>query len=76
MRISIRGGFPLLCNFYLRTHVNFTRVNKIRAMYGKLHVNVKVEPSSTFTFTGGVLTENGTLHIMVEARSPECIRNC
>ena len=33
-------------------------------MYERSRVNVKVEPRSTFTFTGGVLTENGTLHIM------------
>ena len=35
----------------MRSHVNFTRVNKIETMYGSSRVNVKVEPRSTFTFT-------------------------
>ena len=34
------------------TYVNFTRVNKIEAMYGRSHVNVKVETRSTFTPRG------------------------
>ena len=42
-----KGGFPLSRNFHVRTHVNFTRVNKIEAMYGKSGVNVKVESCST-----------------------------
>ena len=29
-----KGGFPLLRNFYVSTHVNFMGVNKIKAMYG------------------------------------------
>ena len=37
------------------THVNFTRVNKIEAMYGRSRVSVKVERGSTFTFTCGLL---------------------
>ena len=37
--IETKGGFPLSSNFYVRTQINFTRVN------------VKVEPRSTFTFT-------------------------
>ena len=49
-----KGGFPLLRNFYVSTHVNFMRVNKIKAMYGRSRVNVKVEPRSTFTLTRGV----------------------
>ena len=36
------------------THVNFTRVNEIEAMYGRSRVNVKVERGSTFTFTRGL----------------------
>ena len=48
------GGFPLSRNFYVRTHVNFTRVNKIETMYGRPHVNVNVEPCSTFTITLGL----------------------
>ena len=27
--------FPLSRNLYVRTHVNFTRVNKIEAAYGR-----------------------------------------
>ena len=49
-----KGGFPLLRNFYVSTHVNFMRVNKIKAMNGRSRVNVKVEPRSTFTLTRGV----------------------
>ena len=30
------------------------RINKIKAMYGRSRVNVKVEPRSTFTLTRGV----------------------
>ena len=47
----IHGWFPLLCYFHVRTHVHFTRLNKVDAMYERSHVNVKVEPGSTFTFT-------------------------
>ena len=36
----------------MRTHVNYTRVNRIKTMYGRSRVNV--EPSSTFTFTRGL----------------------
>ena len=39
----------------MHTHVNFMRINKIETMYGRSHVNVKVEPRSIFTFTGGLL---------------------
>ena len=35
--------------FYVRT-----RVNKTETMYGRSRVNIKVEPRSTFTFTGGL----------------------
>ena len=38
----------------VRTHVNFTRVNKLEAMYEVSRVNVKVERRSTFTFTRGL----------------------
>ena len=41
-------------NFYVRTHVNFTRVNKIETMHVRSRVNVKVERRSTFTFMGGL----------------------
>ena len=44
----------LSLNFYTRTHVNFTRVNKIEAMYGRSRVRVKVERGLTFTFTRGL----------------------
>ena len=46
----VKGGFPLSRNFYVGMQVNYTRVNKIEAFYGRLRVNVKVEPRSTFTF--------------------------
>ena len=38
-----KGRFPLAHNFYLRTPVNFTRVNKVETMYGRSRVNAKVE---------------------------------
>ena len=41
-------------NFYPRTNVNFTHVNKIEAMYGRSSVSVKVERGLTFTFTRGL----------------------
>ena len=44
-------GFPLSRNFHVRTHVNFTLVNKIGAMYERPRVNVKVDRGLTFTFT-------------------------
>ena len=50
---SGKGGFPLSRNFYVLTHVIFTRINKIGTMYGRSRVNVKVEPRSTFTFARG-----------------------
>ena len=45
-----KSGFPPSRNFYVRTHINFTRVNEIETMYGRSRVNVKVEPRSTFKF--------------------------
>ena len=41
-------------NFYTRTHVNFTRVNKVKAMYGRSRVSVKVKRGSSFIFTRGL----------------------
>ena len=38
-----KGGFTLSRIFSVRTHVNFTRVNKIEAMCERPRVNVKVE---------------------------------
>ena len=35
----------------MRTHVNFTSVNIVEAMYERPRVNGKVERGSTFTFT-------------------------
>ena len=35
----------------MHTHVHFTRLNKLEAMYRRSHVNVKVEPGSAITFT-------------------------
>ena len=44
------GGFPQSRNFYVSTHVNFTRVNKIEAMYRRSRVNIKVGPRSTCVY--------------------------
>ena len=52
--IETKGGFPLSSNFYGRTQIHFTRVNRLEAMYGRSRVNVKVEPRSAFTFTHGL----------------------
>ena len=54
LRLHYLGGFPLSRNFYVSRHVNFTRVNKIEAMYRRSCINVKVEPRSPFTFTRGL----------------------
>ena len=54
VRHSDKGGFPLSRNFYVRTRLNFTRINEIEKMYGRSRVKVKVEPRSTFTFTRGL----------------------
>ena len=35
----------------MRTHVHFKGLNKVDGMYERSHVNVKVEPGSTITFT-------------------------
>ena len=42
-----KGGFPQSRNVSARTHVKFTRVNEIEAMYERPRVNVKVERGST-----------------------------
>ena len=39
-------------SFSVRTHVKFTCVNEIEAMYERPPVNAKVERGLTFTFTG------------------------
>jgi len=39
-----KGGFLLSRNFYVRTRVRFTCVNKLEAMYKRLRLYVKVEP--------------------------------
>ena len=44
------GGFPQSRKFYVSTHVNFTRVNKIEAMYRRSRVNIKVGPRSTCVY--------------------------
>ena len=44
-----KGGFPASCNFYVRRLFSFKYVYKIRAMYQRWCVNVKLEPRSTFT---------------------------
>ena len=45
------GWFPLSRYFFVRTHVKFTRVNEIEAIYETLRINVKVERGWTFKFT-------------------------
>ena len=55
MMNASKGGFPLSRNFQVRTQVNFTRVNKIEAMYRTSRVNLKVEPRSSLTFTCDLL---------------------
>ena len=52
--MCIRVDFHSCANFYVSTHVNFTRVHKIEAMYRWSRVNVKVEPRSFFTFARGL----------------------
>ena len=52
--MCIRVDFHSCVNFYVSTHVNFTRVHKIEAMYRRSRVNVKVEPRSFFTFARGL----------------------
>ena len=51
-----KGGFPLPRNFYLRTRVKFTCVNKTKAMYERLRVNVIVYRGSTFKVTHDLFT--------------------
>ena len=51
MEINLNGEFPPSRNFSVRTHVNFTRVNKMETMYGRSRVYVKAEPRSPFTLT-------------------------
>ena len=43
------SSFPLSCNFSVRIHVKFTRLNEIEAMYESPRANVKDE--RTFMFT-------------------------
>ena len=40
--INLQGGFPLSRNFYVRTRVKLTCVNKIEAMYEEPRVNLKL----------------------------------
>ena len=49
--VHVQGGFPLSRNFYLRTGVKLTCVNKTEAMYGRSRINVKAELRPTFTFS-------------------------
>ena len=64
-----RDGFPLTRNLHVSTHANFTRVNKIEAMYGKSRVNVKVERDSTFFFPASL-----PLYILFPRVKFTCIR--
>ena len=48
---SKRAFIRFMRNFNVCTHLNFTRENKIEAMYGRSRVNAKAEPNLTFQFT-------------------------
>jgi len=43
-----KGGFQQSHNFHIRTQINFTHINKIEALHGKICVNGRVERRSTF----------------------------
>lgn len=43
-----KSGFPLSLNFHVRMH------NKKEAICGRLHINIEVEPCSTFVFMHGL----------------------
>ena len=66
----------LSLNFYTRTHVNFTRVNKIEAMYGRSRVRVKVERGLTSTFTRGLsyIASISFMHVNVTCVRTEKLR--
>ena len=56
----LNNYIPMSRNFYVRKHVNFTRVNKIEAsklMYARSRVNVRVELRSTSTSTCAVFMQ-------------------
>lgn len=57
-------------NICVRVHVNVKRLNKIKAMYGGLHVYVKVEPLTTFTFTHARLRDSGNPVIVTKISNP------
>ena len=58
-------------DFHCRTHVTFTRVNKIEAVYERLSVNVKVDVAQLFTFTRDTLYTVSILYMRVKFT---CIR--
>ena len=64
-------------NFYAPTHVNFTRVNKIEAMYGRSRVSMKVERGLTFTFTRGLsyIASISFMHVRLTCVGTEKLRN-
>ena len=49
--VYLKGGLPLLCNFYMLMHVTFLHLNKIEMMYERLIVNIEVHRGSALTFT-------------------------
>ena len=49
--VHVKGGFPLLRNFHVRTSVKLACVNKTEAMYGRSRTNVKAELRPTFMFS-------------------------
>ena len=50
-RQLLKGGFPLSRYFYVRMHLNGTRISKIGAVYelSRVNVNLGEVPLSTFT---------------------------
>ena len=66
-----------VANFYTRTHVNFTRVNKIEAMYGRSRVSMKVERGLTFIFTRGLsyIVSISFMHLKITCVLTEKLRD-
>ena len=73
-RNDSKGGFPLSCYFYVRTQVNFTRVNNIEPMYGRTRVNVKFELRSTL-FKGAVSRQSSSFCLILPISRPQSLWN-
>ena len=55
---------------YARTRVNFSRVNKTEAMYGKSHMKVKVEPRWNFAWRVAYIHTLGPYWTVVKTFQP------